>query len=226
MPSYHLYHRDCREILDQLPPNGVAIVTDPPYGIRYNPGYGKRRGAYPMNAQRQPRIIGDDKPFDPAHLLRFETVVLFGAENFANRLPPSRCWFIWDKRCNVIPPRDQGDCELAWCSRRGVPRVFYHIWDGMIRASERNTPRVHPTQKPIALFKWIIAQLNLPRDTLIVDPYAGSGTCGVAAAELGYSFWGCEIDEHYYQIAQARIGAAYAQMTMPNEQMTSEQKGR
>lgn len=221
MPSYRLFNRDCREILPELETRNVAIIADPPYGIRYTPGYGKRRGAYPMTAQKQARIIGDDKPFDPAHLLRFETVVLFGAENFADKLPISRHWFIWDKRCGVIPQRAQGDCELAWCNQAGVPRVFRHIWDGMIRDSERNTRRAHPTQKPVALFKWIIAQLNLPPATTICDPYMGVGACGVAAAELGYCFIGIELDPTYFHHAEWRISAAYAQTTMSETQIAN-----
>lgn len=90
-------------------------------------------------------------------------------------------------------------------------RVFRHVWDGMVRDSEHGQRRIHPTQKPVALFKWIITQLDLPPGTLIVDPYLGSGSCGVAAGELGYNFLGVEIVEQYHKAAVKRISAAFAQ---------------
>lgn len=158
-------------------------------------------------------IMNDDKPFDPSHLLGLgEIVVLWGGNHFADKLPSSPCWFIWDKRAVSKHTNDFADCELAWTNKKGVARVFRHQWDGMMKSSERGVARVHPTQKPIALMRWCIAQIE-PAET-IVDPYMGSGSTGVACAMAGKSFIGIEIDEGYFDVACKRIRDAYSQTDM------------
>jgi site-specific DNA-methyltransferase (adenine-specific)/modification methylase len=150
-----IYCGDCREILPGL--LGIdSIVTDPPYGINLKTEYGKRGGANPMEKTKMPRIIGDDKPFDPSHLLGYQKVILWGAENYTDKIPPNKCWLLWDKRCGVIPDRTQGDCEMAWTNLEGVNRIFRHVWDGMVKDSERGKSRTHPAQKPVALMSWCI----------------------------------------------------------------------
>lgn len=204
-------------MLAELPSKGIAIITDPPYGISLETDYKSNQRGKLSQCNDFPKIYGDDRPFDPAHLLHFETIVLFGANHFADKLPQSSGWFIWDKR-DGMSSNDQSDCELAWTNRQRAARIFRHRWNGMIKASEKDSRRVHPTQKPVALFKWVITQLQLPPDTLIVDPYLGSGPCGVAAGELGYNFLGVEIVEQYYKAAVKRISAAFAQPLLFNSQ--------
>jgi site-specific DNA-methyltransferase (adenine-specific)/modification methylase len=214
MTEYRLILGDCRDALGAFASRGAAIITDPPYGIGIDTARKKnRRGRLCEIKNDYPPIIGDDAPFDPSHLLRFETVVLFGANHYADKLPPSSGWIVWDKLAGLTP-NDQSDCELAWTNRRRAARLFSHRWYGMIKDSERAERRAHPTQKPVALFKWIIAQMKLPADTLIIDPYLGAGACGVAAGELGYNFVGMEIDAHYFAIAERRIARAYSQARM------------
>lgn len=223
-----LFNADCRILLGDVSSARVALITDSPYGINLAGNFNNNTRHYPNGKRRKPhvqympKITGDEKPFDPAHLLRFEFVCLWGAENFADKLPTqNRRWFVWDKRVGVSPPRTQGDCEMAWVNQGGVTRVFRHLWDGMVRDSERGIERVHPTQKPITLFKWCIQQMKLPAGTLIVDPYLGSGSCGVAAIELGFDFIGIEIETPYFQHAQKRIAEAQAQLPLiPHEGVT------
>ena len=203
---------DCREYLADLPSKGVAVITDPPYGVNWNTAKPSRSNL--SSSGIFPPIHGDNEPFDPAHLLRFETVVLFGANWYTDRLPARGGWIVWDKR-NGITPNDYGDCELAWTNRNAPVRMFNYLWSGLFAESKKRKDesgkRLHPTQKPVALFKWIISLLALPPDTLIVDPYLGSGSCGVAAGELGYKFLGIEIERQYCDVAIRRIGVAFAQ---------------
>jgi site-specific DNA-methyltransferase (adenine-specific)/modification methylase len=144
-----------------------------------------------------------DKPFDPTHLLQFGRVVLFGGNHFADRLPPTPSWIIWDKR-DGITSNDNADCELAWTNLGGPARLYRHMWNGMIKASERDKRRVHPTQKPVALMAWIIGNHTQPGD-LILDPYMGSGPVARAAADLGRRYIGIEIEERYCEIAARRL---------------------
>lgn len=207
---------DCRLILGDcrdVPFGSIdAVVSDPPYGISFAHGGNDRsgigRGRYATKFAKV-AIVGDDTPFDPAPLLELAPVcILWGGNHFANRLPPSAAWLIWDKRAASHHCNDFADCEMAWTNKAGVARVFRHQWDGMMRASERGQERVHPTQKPVALMQWCIEPLAA--DT-ICDPYMGSGTTGVACANLGRKFIGVEIDESYFDTACRRIEQAYLQ---------------
>jgi len=194
----------------------MALVSDPPYGIAFahggNDASGIGGGKYATKFAKV-AIEGDDRPFDPRpwEAAAAESI-LWGANHFADRLPSSSSWLIWDKRAASGHSNDFADCELAWTSLGGVARIFRHHWDGMMKASERGVPRVHPTQKPIALMEWCV-RMTTP-SLCIIDPFMGSGTTGVACARLGRRFVGIEIDETYFDIACERIRKAYQQPDM------------
>lgn len=185
-----------------------AVISDPPYGIGFAHGGGGGKLAR-STAFAHEAIIGDDRPFDPSDFLRFRTVVLWGANHFAERLPSSAGWLIWDKRDGVCS-NDQADCEIAWTNKTTPARIIRHLWNGMLKASERGESRVHPTQKPIAVMEWCLRQTTHHGET-ILDPFMGSGTTGVACAKLGRKFIGIEIEPKYFDIACRRIEAAYRQ---------------
>lgn len=215
-----LYHGDCREILPALPKVDL-VLTDPPYGIgessRKNATRGKPFGSRIDSKNTRGTYVAptdygiyswDTAPPDPELL---EMVLnagvcccLWGGNYFG--LPAAPKWLVWDK----INSGDFADCELAWTNFGGAVRIFRHMWNGMLRASERQRPREHPTQKPIALMEWC---LNLaPKTTsTVADPFAGSGTTGVACANMGKTFYGIERERKYFDIACERIENAYRQ---------------
>mgnify|MGYP002813257839 CR=1 FL=1 len=197
---------DCLAVMRDFAPGSFdAVITDPPYGVNYNPCGGD--GAVPR--RNFSRVVGDDKAFDPAPFLSFPTVVLFGANHYADRLPASSEWIVWDKRCGMASS-DMADCEFVWTNRGGPARIFRHLWVGMIRASENGERKLHPTQKPLALMRWIVERYTEPGQR-VLDPFCGSGTTGVACAKLGRDFVGIEISEEYAAIARRRIEAATRQ---------------
>ncbi len=158
-----LWCGDCREILPTIP-RPAAIVSDPPYGIAFShngsdrSGIGKGRFATRFAGVR---VVGDDAPIDPAPLLNHGgDVILWGANHYADRLPASSAWLVWDKRATTKHTNDFADCELAWTNLGSVARMFRHQWDGMMRASERGVPRDHPTQKPVRLMAWCVAMTS------------------------------------------------------------------
>jgi site-specific DNA-methyltransferase (adenine-specific) len=202
-----LYCGDCREILPTLG-NVDAVVTDPPYGIGYSHGEGGGKLARSTQFDHHP-IHGDDKPFDPSPWLSFPAVILFGANHFADKLPPSSAWLVWDKRDGVCS-NDQADCEMAWSNLGRPARLTRHLWNGMLKASERGQQRVHPTQKPIEVMCWCIEQLPIACNR-VLDPFMGSGTTGVAAVRMGRKFIGIEIEPKYFEIACRRISEATKQ---------------
>jgi len=204
-----LYLGDCMDVMPTLG-KVDAVVTDPPYGIGYvhSGGGGKLAKSCSFGGVK---IHGDDKTFDPVPFLNFDKVVLFGANHFADKLPPSSGWLIWDKRDGICS-NDQADCEIAWTNLKFPARLIRHLWNGMLKDSERGISRVHPTQKPIAVMEWVIKQVGLPET--ILDPFMGSGTTGVACVKLGRKFIGIELDETYFDIACKRIEEAYKQPDM------------
>ena len=199
-----LYLGDCRGIIDDLPKD-AAIVSDPPYGIAYERGAG---GKGISRRHNDAPIFGDSEPFDPTPWLTFNHVVIWGANHYAGKLPHGR-WLAWNKLGDMEPWDDFCDVEFAWQNRRAADRIFSLMWKGLIKSSENSDVRVHPTQKPVALMRWCIEQV--PPSCLVVDPFMGSGTTGVAAARLGRRFIGIEIDEKHFATACKRIEAAYAQ---------------
>lgn len=194
-----LYHADCRELLGSLGTFGL-VLTDPPYGIGYVNGCKNIPYRTKFSGVR---VIGDNEPFDPTALMGLaEKHILWGANHYANKLPNSAGWLVWDKRCNT-GSNAQSDCEFAWTDLLGSARIFYHVWDGFRRQTERNVPRVHPTQKPVALMGWCLTLAKNP--VSVIDPYVGSGTTLVACKQAGIPAVGIEIDERYCEIAAMRL---------------------
>lgn len=196
-----LWLGDSYELLSEVVPDseGFALVADPVYGNNYVHGAEKIPHASKFNDMP---LVGNDVPFDPAPFLRFNHVILWGANHYGSRLPDSPGWLVWDKRCNT-GTNDQSDCELAWTNFLKTARIYYHVWDGFRRGSEKATPRVHPTQKALGLMKWCIR--FLPPGIGVVDPFAGSGTTLVAAKDLRRKAIGIEIEERYCEIAAQRL---------------------
>jgi site-specific DNA-methyltransferase (adenine-specific) len=172
-----LYNADCLDILPKLTDGCVdACVTDPPYGIDYNREATPQGKHLPSRRRQVATVRSDDKPFDPSPWLGFRRVVLWGANNYASRLPDQRA-------------RSQA---LRW------------LWSGAYRISERGE-YYHPTQKPVELMGWCVTRVGTPERGVVFDPYMGSGTTGVACARLGRRFIGIEIEPKYFEIAKTRI---------------------
>lgn len=212
-----LFNNDCLEVLPLLPPE-AAIVTDPPYGIKNGGDYtrlsgGKRPSNNFHGRTNQSRywggIIGDDKPFDPSPWLRFPKVVLWGYQYFARHLPPGTILF-WQKNRDSVLGKFMSDCELAWMKGGVGTYLFKHIWRGMDRESEQGQRTLHPTQKPVALFDWVMQRAKIKPMQVVVDPYMGSAPCALACIKAGIPFIGIEKDPKHFATAVARVEAALA----------------
>lgn len=198
-----LYHADCLDVLGHLAPApDTAVVSDPPYGIKW------------VHSHNPVPILGDDRPFDPAPLLRFRCV-LFGAMHYCQRLTPGGSWMIWDKRCphcggkaacQVGPCHSNniGDYEDVWANFHTHRTIFRHYWSGFGRASEKGVKRIHPTQKPVLLMGWLIERA-VPAGGLVIDPYAGSCSTLIAARLTGRYAIGIEADARHIPAAIARL---------------------
>jgi site-specific DNA-methyltransferase (adenine-specific) len=195
----------------------VAVVSDPPYGMKWNTDSTRFSGGRSEKIGRKrgdgrsdwPEIRGDAESFDPSPWIAFPKVVLWGANHYAARLPIGTT-LIWVNKNDHTFGTFLSDAEIGWM--KGGHGVYCKrvIFQPPTRAKEGGGAVAHPTQKPIALMRWCIERLKLKPGTTIFDPYMGSGTTGVAAAQLGLSFIGCEIDPGYFKVARRRIDAALA----------------
>lgn len=196
-----IYHGDGREVIPELEGLGL-ILTDPPYGINHPTDYGRRGRSNMATARDYPPVIGDAEPFSPAWLLELGLpLVLWGANHYADKLPSSSGWLVWDKRRPHT--LDQSTAELAWTDHIKGVRVFRYLWHGAIREGKEEL--IHPTQKPAALMEWSLTQRWTPEEGIVADPYMGGGSTLVAAKRLGRQAVGVELSEAYCELAAKRL---------------------
>ena len=159
---------DCRTDIGRLAPWDI-VLTDPPYGVAERTDRGKKGrggggglGGFIPSKDFEP-VYGDDEPFDPSHLLGNKRLVLFGANYFAERLPVSPSWIVWDKLDGLTTDKrdigfdDNADCEMAWTNLGGPARIVRHQWKGVMKASERGSRRacIRPRSRlPSGLRSW------------------------------------------------------------------------
>ena len=206
-----LYLGDCREILPTLG-KVDAVVTDPPYGVNLNTDNSRFSGGNVASVSRRgngigpaggARIIEDDADFDPSFLVGFgDDQIVWGWNNYPNKLPRGAS-LVWIKRNDDAFGSFLSDAELAWFSRGHGVYCRKDLSNNAI-AKER----VHPTQKPVELMKWCLG--FVPNARIVLDPFMGSGTTGVAAVKLGRRFIGIEREPKYFDIACRRISDALA----------------
>lgn len=187
-----LYHGDCREIVPLLGRFDL-LLTDPPYGIDFagQPTKWQRRAGHkPLawdSARPEPQLLAAQGHADSA--------IVWGGNYYAHIFPPSRCWLSWFK---PDAPPSMGNVEYAWTSLDQNSRMIEHS------ISATNGERLgHPTQKPLRVILW--SMQHVPDARTILDPFAGSGTTGRAAKDLGRKCVLIEREERYCEIAAKRM---------------------
>ena len=146
-----LYCGDCMEVLPTLG-KVDAVITDPPYGIGADKNLraNKRHGKAVAPSKDYGKGEWDSKPITKELVdlcvSKGNAAIIWGGNYF--EVSPSSKWLVWDK---INGDNGYADCELAWTNIKGAVRQFRHMWNGMLRDSEKDTQRVHPTQKPIVL---------------------------------------------------------------------------
>ena len=189
-------NEDNMELMARYPDNYFDLaIVDPPYGLgnKLVDGGGTRKAKFDNNRES---IKWDDLPTNEYfnELFRVSKNQIIWGSNYFN-LPATRCNIIWDKMQEFTG----SDFELAWTSFDKASKAFR-----MSRVEAYSQGKIHPTQKPIELYKWILDKYAKPNDK-ILDTHLGSGSIAIACHDYGFDFTACELDKEYYDKAIQRI---------------------
>jgi site-specific DNA-methyltransferase (adenine-specific) len=211
-----LYNMDCVEGMKMYPDKYFDLaIVDPPYGIGESGQNNKTRGllAKPKDyGNKNWDTSSPDKEYFSELFRVSKNQIVWGANHFINKIPfASPCWIVWDKDNGET---DFADCELAYTSFPTAVRQFSFRWNGMLQQNMKNKEvRIHPTQKPIALYKWLLSNYAKGGDK-ILDTHLGSGSHRIAAFEMGFDFTSFELDAQYCEASEKRFVNAIAQQSL------------
>ncbi|MGB2833004.1 MAG: DNA methyltransferase [Methylotenera sp.] len=198
-----IHNMDCMELLKNTPDKFYDLaIVDPPYGINVNHSIGRRSG---NKASDFKPAVWDSEPPPVEYFNELKRVsknqVIWGANHFIDRIGmPSACWIVWDKLFSEEV--SFASCELAYTSFDTVTK--------RIRLSSARRDGIHPTQKPVKLYEWLLTNYAKSGDK-ILDTHLGSGSCAIACNNLGFELTACELDKDYYEASVKRIAQAAAQ---------------
>jgi site-specific DNA-methyltransferase (adenine-specific) len=137
--------------------------------------------------------------------------IIWGGNFMLDNLGAASCMIVWDKKRRGM---DQADCEIAWTNIPGQSRIFDYKWNGMLQENMKDKEqRIHPTQKPVMLYSWLLSKYAKPGDK-ILDTHVGSASSLIACHRAGLEYWGFEIDPVYYKAAKERLDRETAQVNI------------
>lgn len=203
-----VFNQDC--ILDMLHfTDGYfdLAIVDPPYGVKLCDQF-KKYGDVQWNLKPSQEYFSE--------LQRVSmNQIIWGWNYFSDMLPPTKAFIYWDK---LNHHDNRADGELAYTSFDTLPRHFEYMWDGNRYGTKGNiqgvglpTIRIHPTQKPVPLYKWLLKNYAKEGDK-ILDTHLGSGSSRIAAFDMGFDFTGYELDKDYFEAAEKRFQQHKAQL--------------
>ena len=202
-----LFNQDCMEAMKEMPDKAFSLaLVDPPYGIgedgRNNHTRGKLAKAKSyINNSRYDNATPGFEYFQELFRVS-QNQIIWGGNYYIDFLKNTPCIIVWDKDNGES---DFADCELAWTSFKTSVRKFKWRWSGMLQQDMKNKEtRLHPNQKPVALYKWLLQNYANPGDK-ILDTHLGSGSIAIACHDLGYDLTGYELDTDYYNAATKRL---------------------
>lgn len=209
MSVFDLRNCDCMELMSQFPDKHFDLaIVDTPYGIGYD---GAKQTSGSHGGRKAHTFKGwDSKIPDSDYFFELFRVsknqIIWGANYFVEYLPPSMGWIIWRKDRGEF---SSSDAELAFSSFHRALREYTK--NPLVLAREGGT--IHPTQKPICLYKWLLHNYAKPGDK-ILDTHLGSGSIAIACHDLGFDLTGSELDADYFAAMQKRLEAAMMQTTL------------
>ena len=205
---------DNMDLMARYPDNHFDLaIVDPPYGIGESSNDNKGRSKLAKSKDYGKKVWDTSAPCEKyfTELKRVsKNQIIWGANHFIQAVPHanSSCWVVWDKENGK---NDFADCELAYCSFRTAVRKITLRWHGMLQHNmKKKQVRIHPTEKPYALYQWLLTNYAKPGDK-ILDTHIGSGSIAIALdsvnkiEKMNLTLTGCELDPEYYEKAMERI---------------------
>jgi site-specific DNA-methyltransferase (adenine-specific) len=204
-PISEAHHIDNMEYMKSIPDGFFELaIVDPPYGINVHQNYGiGNRNDKGKDEKKWDSGIPNDEYFVELRRVSKEQII-WGA-NYFNCFSGCHGAIIWDK---MQPLPDSSQCEIASYSRLQKVGLYQQRWTNFVNTKESN----HPTEKPVALYKWLLENYAKPGDK-IFDSHLGSQSSRIAAYDLGFDFYGCELDADYYRDGCARFEAHRTKVT-------------
>jgi site-specific DNA-methyltransferase (adenine-specific) len=216
MLDFGYYNMDCMEGMKQFPDKYFELaIVDVPYGIGAYAN-GTMGGGVLAKQSTYKATKWDSKPPDDTYFKELIRVsknqIIWGANHFISKIPfDSSCWIVWDKQNG---DNNFADCELAWTSFKTAVRKFGFQWQGMLQGNMKDKEkRIHPTQKPVALYTWLLNNYAKKGDK-ILDTHVGSASSLIACHKLGFKYVGFELDKDYYKASMERLQAVKNQISM------------
>ena len=213
-----MINADCMEVMKHIKEKETELsCVDPPYGIERfkanDGGNSKKIKSFGDKDKNWNNVKPSQEYFNELFRVS-QNQIIWGGNNFSEFLPSSEYFIIWDKM-QAMPSFAR--CEMAWTNCH-IPAKIYD-------ERSQNISRIHPTQKPVALYKWLLSRYAKPGDK-ILDTHGGSGSICIACHDLGYDLTWMELDEDYYNAATKRYKDHAAQATLfdPAE-LTKETQG-
>lgn len=211
------FNVDCMEFMRSVEDNYYSLaLVDPPYGIGEDGKSNHSRGKL-TKSKKYSIKDWDNKPPSVEYFKELQRVsknqIIFGANHFIENIPNanSSSWIVWDKENGES---HFADCELALTSFDSAVRKFTFKWQGMLQGDMKNKEiRIHPTQKPVALYKWILDKYA-KEGNKILDTHGGSMSIGIACHDYGFELDICELDKEYFDNGTNRILNHAAQLRM------------
>jgi site-specific DNA-methyltransferase (adenine-specific) len=223
VPLSEVYLEDCVKALKRYADNHFDLaIVDPPYGINFDgnttvKGKGGKANTFSNKQHHDKKGWDTDRPTDEyfAELQRVsKNQIIWGGNYFADLLPAKKGWIFWDKKITNGNNTNFSDGELAWTSFDCILRRFTYDWIGFgYLNNPQKEKKIHPTQKPIQLYSWILNTYAKPND-LILDTHLGSGSSRIAAYKGGFNFVGFEIDAEYYEKQEKRFNDFKSQLRL------------
>lgn len=200
---------DCMEAMTNFPDKYFELaIVDPVFGeLVTQGGYMKGKGGGVANQKKYNKELWQQEKTNAEYFTELKRIsknqIVWGGNYFSKEISEnSSCWIVWDKQNG-----DNGfaDCELAYTSFKTAVRIFRFMWSGMLQGDMSNKEiRIHPTQKPVALYKWLLKNYAKPNDK-ILDCFLGSGSSRIACYDMGFDFWGYELDPDYFTAQEKRF---------------------
>lgn len=184
----------------------TGVYTDPPYGINLEGDNSKRgaetslmKGGLKLKSFKDDTIDYAVQAFNIVETLKIKKQVWWGANYYCHSLPQTGNWLLWDKRVEEKMENTNSDGEMAWVlDGHNSVRIFRHLWNGLIKASENGEKSVHPTQKPLALAQWCFNKYDM--GIYILDLFGGSGSTLMACEQLDRVCYMMEYEPHYCEV--------------------------